>query len=117
MNAANPLLLGIRSLIFYLGFIPFTCLFSSTCFIVAPFLPFHKRYHYVVSWNRFVIWWIKVSCGVNYQIIGQENIPSQSCVIVSKHQSDWETVHFQTLFAPTSTILKKELLLPIKMEL
>lgn len=40
-----------------------------------------------------------------------EKIPKgQACVVLSKHQSPWETFYLQLLFAPLSTILKKELL-------
>ncbi|MDG1293403.1 MAG: lysophospholipid acyltransferase family protein [Pseudomonadales bacterium] len=43
-------------------------------------------------------------------VIGRENIPSTPCVIMCKHQSEWETFYLQTIFPHLCTILKKELL-------
>jgi|TARA_B110000967_G_C18863467_1_gene551363 1-acyl-sn-glycerol-3-phosphate acyltransferase len=39
-----------------------------------------------------------------------ENIPDNPCVILSKHQSAWETFAFQTIFPPQVWVLKKSLL-------
>ena len=39
-----------------------------------------------------------------------ENIPNVPCVIMCKHQSEWETFYLQTVFSSLCTILKKELL-------
>jgi 1-acyl-sn-glycerol-3-phosphate acyltransferase len=48
---------------------------------------------------------------VNYQIDGLENIPKDRvAVILSKHQSTWETFYLPTLFNQAAIILKKELL-------
>ena len=41
---------------------------------------------------------------------GEENIPSEPCVIVSNHQGQWETFSMQYLFHPLCTLLKRELL-------
>ena len=49
-------------------------------------------------------------CGVYYEIEGEENIPEGPCIILSNHQSSWETFLLQTIFSPLSTVLKKELL-------
>ena len=36
--------------------------------------------------------------------------PAQACIVFVKHESTWETLFVQTLFAPQATIVKKELL-------
>lgn len=51
-----------------------------------------------------------VICGVRYRVIGAENIPQQPCVILSKHQSAWETMAWQTIFPPQVWVMKRELL-------
>lgn len=51
-----------------------------------------------------------VICGVRYRVIGAENIPRQPCVILSKHQSAWETLAWQTIFPPQVWVMKRELL-------
>ena len=49
--------------------------------------------------------------GLRYQVIGKENIPATPSVILSKHQSAWETVGLQTIFPPLVFVLKKSLLM------
>lgn len=51
-----------------------------------------------------------VICGVRYRVIGAENIPRVPCVILSKHQSAWETMALQTIFPPQVWVMKRELL-------
>ena len=48
--------------------------------------------------------------GIRFRVIGQENIPVGPAVIVSKHQSAWETFGLQAIFPPLCFILKRELL-------
>ena len=54
---------------------------------------------------------LKVLCGVNWNVRGIENIPSTPFVIAANHQSPWESFFLQTLFIPTSSIIKKEILM------
>jgi 1-acyl-sn-glycerol-3-phosphate acyltransferase len=44
------------------------------------------------------------------RIEGRENIPKEACIVFVKHESTWETLFVQTLFAPQATLVKKELL-------
>lgn len=100
----------LRSFIFYLGYWMLTILYGSTTLFVwlLPSLVGHK---FITTWTSIIVWWLKLVCGVRYQVIGQENIPKQQgFVVLSKHQSAWETLFLQTLFWPATTILKKELL-------
>ena len=53
------------------------------------------------------------ACGnVKYKVEGLENMEAVEApfVALSKHQSTWETLFLQSLFWPSSTVLKKELL-------
>ncbi|MDP2247099.1 MAG: lysophospholipid acyltransferase family protein, partial [Nitrosomonadales bacterium] len=59
---------------------------------------------------RSMLWWLRVTCGVRYQIVGRENIPQTPSIILSKHQSAWETLAFQQIFPPQVWVLKRELL-------
>jgi 1-acyl-sn-glycerol-3-phosphate acyltransferase len=49
-------------------------------------------------------------CGVRYCVLGTENIPKEPAIVLSKHQSAWETLAFQQIFPPQVWVLKKELL-------
>ena len=58
----------------------------------------------------FVLNSLKIICGVTWKIDGLKNIPEGPCVIVSNHQSAWESFFLQTLCIPSASIIKKELL-------
>jgi 1-acyl-sn-glycerol-3-phosphate acyltransferase len=46
--------------------------------------------------------------------VGGENILQEPCIIISNHQSTWETLAFQTIFPAHTWVLKRELLwLPV----
>lgn len=102
--------LGIRSVIFYIGYGVMTLWIGATSMLICWMLPRQLRHDYVNLWNRWVVMWLRVCCGVKYQVIGAERIPHQPLVVLAKHQSQWETFYLQLLFTPMSTILKKELL-------
>jgi 1-acyl-sn-glycerol-3-phosphate acyltransferase len=51
-----------------------------------------------------------VILGIRCEIHGLENLPSRPSVILSKHQSAWETLAFQQIFPPQVHVLKRELL-------
>ncbi|GAB6388862.1 lysophospholipid acyltransferase family protein [Stutzerimonas marianensis] len=81
------------------------------CLVVAPFMSFRARYRFVVqAWCRNAVWLAKTIIGLRYEVRGQENIPSTPCVILSKHQSTWETFFLSAYFEPLSQVLKRELL-------
>lgn len=86
-----------------------TLVFAPLSLMTFPF-PLEQRYRFITQWSRFVIWWLKITCRVNYQIIGQENIPNKPCIIMCKHQSTWETLALQFIFPQQAWILKRELL-------
>ena len=61
-------------------------------------------------WPKFANWFLYVTCKIKLVVQGQENIPTNPCVIVSNHQGQWETFSMQYLFHPLCTLLKRELL-------
>jgi len=81
-------------------------LITLACFPLSP----HNRYHVTSSWTMIMLFLLRNLCGIRYQIIGSENIPRTPSIILSKHQSAWETLAFQKIFPPQVWVLKKELL-------
>ena len=73
-------------------------------------LPYRYRATYICYWNRIIVALARLFIGVKVNLIGRENIPNVPCVIMCKHQSEWETFYLQTVFSSLCTILKKELL-------
>ena len=101
----------VRSTLFLVVFGFATLLHSMVCIILLPWLAVPHRFKIAILLNRFVIWWFGFCCGVRYQIEGIENLPQNGvAILVSNHQSEWETFYFQILVSPLCTVLKKELL-------
>ena len=102
---------AIRIFFFYLLLGTSALLWCSLSFFVAPFLPFRLRYRFInVYWCRCALWLTRVFLNINVRITGQENVPQTPCVIVSNHQSTWETFFLSAHFQPLSQVLKRELL-------
>ena len=100
---------SIRALGFYTGLVLLVVLMLSVLCIVG-FLPFRYRQLCVTSGNRLLMLWLQFTCGVRIKVRGLENIPTSACVVLSNHQSTWETFFLQYLLVPASMILKRELL-------
>ena len=75
-----------------------------------PFLSYKNRTKFIVLWSLVYIKAVKIICGVNYEIQGEENIPDDNILIISNHQSDFETVLLLMMFQPQATVIKQELL-------
>ena len=100
----------IRSTIFYLGYLSSGIIASLLACMIGPFLGLENRLKLFSQWPKFANWFLHLSCGIKVEVIGQENLPTEPCVIVSNHQGQWETYSMQYLFHPMCTLLKKELL-------
>ena len=100
----------LRSLIFYIGYLGSGLLASFLACVIGPFLSLNSRLKFFSLWPRFANWFLYITCKVKLIVEGEENIPTQPCVIVSNHQGQWETFSMQYLFHPLCTLLKRELL-------
>lgn len=100
----------IRSSFFSIFMILAATFYSFICILSFPF-PLRYRHGLISAWTGAMIWALKKTCRIDYQIEGLENIPrDRNGVILSKHQSTWETFFLQNLFHETAIILKRELL-------
>ena len=103
--------LFIRSFIFYVGFYVSIFFHSAVCVIVCPLLSVKRRFAFVTLVTRFITWWLRITCKINVNVKGYENIiTDQTYIVMCNHQSAWETLFLQTLFSPLSTVLKEELM-------
>ena len=110
MNPVKKAFYAIRSLLFYITYVPFMAFFSSCGFTIGLLVPYRVRHDIVSLGATSTNFWLRLWCGVKIEVEGADNIPEGPMVILAKHQSTWETYHMQRLFRPVSTILKKELL-------
>jgi 1-acyl-sn-glycerol-3-phosphate acyltransferase len=70
----------------------------------------HIRYRVGSLWARTNMVLLKTICNLGVRVEGRENIPPGAAIVLSKHQSTWETYAFQSILPPQLWVLKKELL-------
>jgi len=106
----------IKSIIFNLYLCISTIIYASFCLIVFPFLNIEKRYNLIRYWCKNFVKAAKIICGIDYHIdnldiLQQAHQQQKKIIILSKHQSAWETVAFIGLLPQRLCyIFKKELL-------
>lgn len=98
----------LRSLLFSIGMGLATVVFALLGLLTFP-MPYIWRYRFIIQWSAFNLWWLKICCGISYQVEGLENIPQSPAIVMSKHQSTWETLAFSKIFPPQAWVLKREL--------
>lgn len=103
-------MLWIRSVLFLLGLLIVTPIFSILVILLFP-LPDVMRSRIASGWAHFVMFWLRLTCNLDYQVRGQENMPDHPSIILSKHQSAWETIGLQIIFPPQVWVMKRSLLL------
>ena len=89
-------------------------LWTGLCCIVLAFgtlLPRKGALAMALAWVRSVAWIERHVLGLNYRVIGRENLPSHGAFIVAaKHQSTFETMKLHLILNDPAIVLKKELL-------
>ena len=80
------------------------------CLLCAP-LPLHTRYRFTMIWPRLVIWGARHILGIRWQVLGYEHLPDGPAILLSKHQSSWETLFYPCLMPrELCYVFKRELL-------
>lgn len=103
------MLVAIRSIVFQLIFLPSTAVFALLVLLAWP-LPLAAREAVARGWCRLVLVLLRLVCGVRYRVEGFEHLPAGPAVILSKHQSAWETIAFRAIFpVQLSWVIKKSL--------
>ncbi|MCG5514408.1 lysophospholipid acyltransferase family protein [Ectothiorhodospira shaposhnikovii] len=101
----------LRSWLFFLLYNLMGIVHSVLCLLVAPFQSFEQRYRFVNLWTRATLWLLRTLNGIDVRVEGLEHIPQdEPVVIMSNHQSEWETFYLQLLVSPQATVVKRELL-------
>lgn len=99
----------LRSALYALAMLFLTPIFSCLALAVFPLSPL-ARNRVIASYARTMIFLARVLCGIRYRVLGGENLPHRPSIVLSKHQSAWETMAFQLIFPPQVYLLKQELL-------
>jgi 1-acyl-sn-glycerol-3-phosphate acyltransferase len=99
----------LRSLLFLLGALLVTAPFG----VAVPLgRVFGVKVPFVLArtYTRVMLKWAELSLGIRYEVRGWEHVPRRPAIIMSKHQSAWETLFLETKFPNQCWIVKKELL-------
>ena len=99
----------LRSSLFALALAAITPPYAILALATFP-LPRLTRYRIISGWSRLILLLSKVVLGIDWKVEGEEHLPARPAVILSKHQSAWETLAFQHIFPPQVHVLKRELL-------
>ena len=107
------MLMFIRSILFYILLAFWTIFLGLIC---IPFLFFSSIYLYKPArlWIRGIFFFLKYVAKITHEIQGYENVPKEPVLIISKHQSAFETLALFFYLKNTIFIHKKQLyLIPI----
>jgi 1-acyl-sn-glycerol-3-phosphate acyltransferase len=99
----------LRSALFEILRFFFTVVFSLIALLTFAFKPL-TRYRIITVWSRLIVALASLVCGLRYRVVGQENLPGTPSIILSKHQSAWETLAYQGIFPPQVWVIKSSLL-------
>ena len=101
-------MLLLRSIVFAIVFYVTTALFLvlGSWLLLAPrsWAMAGLRLHAIVC-----VWLLKVIAGTKLEVRGHEKLPKGACLVVSKHQSAWDTFGLVPLFRDPAIVLKDEL--------
>ncbi|MEQ1599191.1 MAG: lysophospholipid acyltransferase family protein [Methylotenera sp.] len=103
-------MIWLRSLLFFLGMLIISPIFSILIIVIAPFTSGITRSRMASYWAHCSLFWLKFTCNLDFEVRGRENIPNHPSIILCKHQSAWETIALQVIFPPQIWVLKRELL-------
>ena len=84
-------MLAVRSFLYLLFQIATVIPFAILSVLILP-LPLHMRYYLIIQWPRLMIWAARFFCGIRWTMEGVEHLPDGPCILLSKHQSAWETM-------------------------
>lgn len=106
-------MIAIRSTVFMAWALLWSVLTAPLVVGAALLLRGRWGYHAGKLWRLGIQFGVENMLGIRPKIIGLENMPKEPCVILSKHQSAWETMTIQD-YVPKGAycvfVLKKELL-------
>ncbi|MBB3197241.1 lysophospholipid acyltransferase family protein [Roseateles terrae] len=108
------MLAALRSLLFVLWLAVTVIPWGTAVVLVSPFLSSTRLYWMCAGWLTVAMWGARVICGVRWKVQGMEHLPKgprESVILLSKHQSTWETFAYPMLMPrPLAYVFKRELI-------
>lgn len=104
-------MIAIRSIIYFIMMVITIILFGLAMSTIGLLFPLSVRDWLSHAWGNTNLWLMRVICGLKYRIKGAENLPQHAAIVMSKHQSSWETISLKGLLSnEQSWVLKRELM-------
>jgi len=113
---SGTLACSLRSVLFLLWMTATVVPWALAVLFVSIFVRGDPVYWMCVGWLRTAIWGARSICGVRARVKGMDNLPTAgdktaAVILLSKHQSTWETFAFPVLMPhPLAYVFKRELL-------
>ena len=92
------------------GFLIFITMFIAIIGLPCLFLPRKYTAMLIHNWSKIMLFLFRKLDNLDWEVAGEENIPSGSFIIASKHQSIWDTVFFTAFFSDAAMVLKLSLI-------
>jgi 1-acyl-sn-glycerol-3-phosphate acyltransferase len=101
----------LRSTLYFIYLVITTIIVAGIGTLIGWAVPESKLPLIDSFWSRINLWGLEKICGLTYRVHGRENIPDESCIVFSKHQSAWEAIALVSLIPGRKAwVLKRELL-------
>ena len=95
---------------YYALYIPTLLLMTVYLTTIGAITPFRQRMEVATLWGEFTgRFWLKWGAGIHVEVHGEQHIPNEPFVILSNHQSEWETLFLPRIMRPTAIVLKASL--------
>lgn len=107
---------GLRSAVFVVWLAASVIPWAIMSLVASIFMRGTPLYRLTTYWLHLAIYGARVICGVNWRIQGLENLAAaqkeRNLILLSKHQSTWETFAYVVLMPrPLCYVFKRELLM------
>jgi 1-acyl-sn-glycerol-3-phosphate acyltransferase len=111
----NGFLNALRSALYVLWLAATVIPWAIFSLVASIFMRGTPLYWFTTFWLRLAIWGARAICGVRHQVRGREHLEAAAregrVILLSKHQSTWETFAYPTLMdRPLCYVFKRELL-------
>ncbi len=101
--------LFVRSLLFWIGFIINVMVFGLAI-VFLFFTPSSFRLKIARLWSQGNNFLLKICCGIDFKVEGEENLNVETAIILCKHQSTWETLALHSFTPYVRWVFKRELM-------
>ena len=88
-----------------------TVTLAATLLILSRPFPYPFRFAIARAWSKGMLWMGRLTCGLDWVLEGEENLPPGANVLYIKHSSIFEAYSHIGIFPRQTWVVKKELLM------